>query len=118
MKGILGLALVAGLATFAAAPAFSDSDNAAIVAKDGLCGLQDGDGNFVLTSSSIQVTNNGGVTTLVCKVKDVPNSTGSAVHYDFESTGFLCNTNGGQTEDWSETVSASGNATLVCRINN
>jgi hypothetical protein len=107
------VALVASLSVSTRA-----SSAGAIVIKDELCGLFDGDGGVVMGSGSIQVTNQGGFSLLKCSVKNVPNSTGRAVRYDFASTGMPCGTANGSTEDWQEVVSASGNATLTCRYRN
>jgi len=87
---------------------------AAVVAKDDVCGVLDGDGGFVGGTDSHSVTTNGGVTTILCKVKKVPNSTGQSVYWGFANTGFECGTSLGSTQDWQEHVSASGNATLAC----
>lgn len=78
--------------------------------------MLDGDGNLVVTSGSISVKTHGGTTTFVYKAKGVPNSTGRAVIYNYENTGLLCGTALGLTKDWQNTVSASGNVTLVCKL--
>ena len=88
---------------------------AAIHINDFGCGLFDGDGGFVAASSSQTVITSSGNENLKCQVKDVANSTGKAVRYDFASTGLLCGTFTGVTDQWHETVSASGNATLQCK---
>jgi hypothetical protein len=107
---VSALALVAGLSVPAGARA------GAVVIKDNGCGLFDGDGNIVWGTSPIHVSNSGGVEILKCSVKNVANSQGRAVHYSFASTNMACGVNGGSTEDWNEVVSASGNATLTCRL--
>jgi hypothetical protein len=104
------VALLAGLSMPVGARA------GAVVAKDDMCGLFDGDGGIVMGASSIQVTNAGGVAIVKCSVKNVANSTGRAVHYNFATTNMPCGTVNGSTEDWHETVSANGNATLTCRF--
>jgi hypothetical protein len=38
----------------------------------------------------------------------------NGVHFDFASTRVLCNADGVLTDDWRETVSASGNAVITC----
>ncbi len=116
MKKIIWGLGVTGLFAFAALPALSDSDNSAEITKDAGCLVYDGDGNLVLASGDITVQNNGGITTFVCKAKGLDNSTGRAVHWDATNTGKVCNTFSGSTDDWNDTVSASGNVTLVCRV--
>ena len=100
---VSALALVAGLSVPAGARA------GAVVIKDGMCGLLDGDGNMVMGTGSIHVTNSGGYEMLKCSVKNVANSTGRSVHHSFATMNMPCMLNGGSTEDWSEVVSASGN---------
>jgi hypothetical protein len=80
--------------------------------------LFDGNGGGVAATSDHQVvTNNAnGNLILKCSVKGVANDTGKAAHFDFASTGILCGTLLGATENWNETVSNSGNATLTCRL--
>jgi hypothetical protein len=94
------------------------ASSGAVVVKDDVCGLFDGDGGVVEGSGSMQVTNAGGVSILKCSVKGVSNSSGRVVRYDFASTNMQCGTSAGMTPDWQEVVSASGNATLTCRIKN
>lgn len=96
-----------------ASPAFAHSPKAARINKDLTCVLLDGNGNPVLTNRSHSVVTSSGNTTLKCSVKHVtPSSTGHAAHFK----GFGCFTLIGFTTDSRETVSASGNATLTCRM--
>jgi len=91
----------------------ADSPNAAFITKDFVCGLLDGDGGFVITNDgNHSVVTSSGHTTLICKVKGVANSTGKAVIL----RGFGCFTFLGFTTDSKEIISASGKATLRCRI--
>lgn len=110
---ILFAAVIALAVVTSTAPANSQG---AIVIKDGGCSLLDGDGGFVAADSSQSVVTPSGNGVLICKVKGVANSTGRAVRHDFASTGISCGTSAGVTQDWHETVSASGNATLVCPV--
>jgi hypothetical protein len=61
-------------------------------------------------------------TAVKCQAKGVPNGTGTAVNYDYASTGISCGVLSSNrffvTQDWHETVCASGNATLTCRYKN
>ncbi len=104
----------------------STNPQAAVVIRDSGCGLFDGDGGFVFADHDItistQSTNQN--TTLICRVKKVANSTGRAVHYDSENNPIFPGVECGiarpdafvTTTDWTETVVASGNATLRCRF--
>jgi hypothetical protein len=94
-----------------------------MVIRDGSCTMLDGNGDTVV-ASNVQTTatlsENGNVT-FKCSVKEAENDSGRAVRFDFASTGFTCQVPavpfGGcvTTENWHETVSKSGNATLICR---
>jgi predicted small secreted protein len=79
------------------------------------CGVFDGNGNIVLVTGDVVITPSG-KTNFKCKGSGVPNSTGSAVIWNFENKGVLCNTFSGATEDWQEVVSTSGNVTLICKV--
>lgn len=112
LAGLGGLALL----TFLYLPAAPSAAAGTMIAKDNVCGLLDGDGAVAFGSGGMMMTNAGGMSMVKCTVNGVPNSTGRAVHYDYESTGMTCGTAAGATTDWHETVSASGNATLTCRV--
>ena len=95
----------------------STAKDPAIHINDAGCALRDGDGGFVLADSDATVITSSGNGKLTCKVSDVANSTGSAVKWNYDNTGLLCNIIGaGATDDWQEIVSASGQATLQCRV--
>ena len=81
------------------------------------CGMLDGNGAPVVTTESQAVaTNNArGNAKVSCFADVTPSATGHAVHYDSDSTGFLCLTPSGLTTRWQEVVSASGEAILQCR---
>jgi hypothetical protein len=94
-----------------AAPAVSISGTA--------CGLLDGNGAVAVTTDTktlaTQSANNNGM--LKCQASVPASTTGTAVRYDFASTGLLCfggNPVNQSTDQWHETVSADGNATLTC----
>ncbi len=93
----------------------------AIILTDFGCGVIDGDGNGFFTTDTKTVSSQNGKPgnlniTLKCHASGVPNSTGKAVHWNFNNTGFSCGTQFGSTTDWNETVSASGKAVLTCKI--
>jgi len=116
MKIVKFSSLIAGmLLGFLSLTAHADP---AIIITDFGCGMLDGDGGFVGTTDSkvVNTNNANGIINFKCHVKDVANSTGMAVHWDYETAGFSCNTLFGSTTDWKETVSADGNAVLTCKI--
>ena len=81
------------------------------------CGMFEGNGGYVYTDSTSVVITASGNANMKCQRKDpVPNNTGKAVIYNFENTGMLCGTEAGATTKWHETVSASGQATLICQV--
>ena len=111
---LMVLCLVAFFAfVFAPMAVEADSPNSASIVKGFGCGVINGDGGFVFTPDGrISVVTSSGHTTLICKAKGVANSSGKAVKF----TGFPCGTFLGLTFDSQNTVSASGNITLRCRI--
>jgi hypothetical protein len=104
----------------------SGSANAAVIIRNQGCTLADGDGQFISADRDfIIATQNSGLnTTLICKVKKVANSSGRPVKYTSEDNPFGPGAACGLarqddfflTTAWTETVSASGNATLRCRF--
>jgi len=107
------------------APSFdqaaSGNPNAAFIDKNTGCGLFDGDGNLAVTNDARNVITSSDKATHQCKIVGVPNSTGKAVHYDSDNNpfgpGLECFIAGaGFTTDFREVVSASGVATLTCKI--
>ena len=79
------------------------------------CGMLDGNGGGITADASSVVITSSGNVNFKCSVSGVANSTGSAVQWNFDNTGLLCGTTVGVTDQWKETVSASGNATLSCK---
>jgi hypothetical protein len=101
-------------AVVAAVSVRADASEQAIQVKGSMCGVMDGDGAFHLSTSSLTVSNNGGHSMHRCSAKGVPNSTGRMVRWSYDNTGMMCWTANGPTAEWQETVSASGQATLIC----
>ena len=89
--------------------------NGAIHISGFSCGMLDGDGGGELASGSSVVITPSGNANFKCSADGVANSTGSAVKWNNANTGLLCGTTVGLTDQWHETVSASGNATLQCK---
>lgn len=114
LAGIACLALL----TFLYVPSGTSAAAGTVVAKDMTCMVLDADGGIAVGNQSLLMSTPGGNSMIRCTVKDVPNSTGRAVHYNYENTGMACMTAAGATTDWHETISASGNATLTCRMKN
>jgi hypothetical protein len=116
-RAVTGTALVALLLGVAYAPMGASTSQRAVVAKGDGCYMLDGDGGFI-AGEYHSVTNNGGVSTFKCQAKKVNNSSKSNVTWDNANTGFMCGTALGNTADWRETISPSGNATLTCHAKN
>ena len=111
-KALARMACVSGLLTFMFVP-MRASNGSAVVISDLACGMLDGDGGFAVGDGKT-VTTSSGVTTIMCKAKKVPNTQERSVYWGYENTGYTCGTELGETSDWKEHVSASGNATLAC----
>ena len=116
--GLLALPVIAAIMIGGAvAPAFA-GNNAAVVEilPDGFCGVLDGNGNIVQIQGSQSVVNNGGNTKMTCKGTVDPADNGRAVQFDFDDFNITCGTPSGSTDNWKNTVSASGKVTLTCFI--
>jgi hypothetical protein len=104
----------------------SRSRLAAVIIRNSGCVLFNGDGDLVFADRDISISTQSTrqSTTLICKAKNLANSTGRAVRYDSERNPFGPGTACGilrpdgfvVTTAWSETVSASGNATIRCHF--
>jgi hypothetical protein len=99
-RGLKGTVCVMTLLAATVVPMRGSGLDAAVVAKDQMCGVMDGDGGFSGGYDSLIVTTSSGVTTVLCKVKKVPNSTGRSVYWGYENTGIECGTEFGSTQDW------------------
>jgi hypothetical protein len=111
--GLAACVLAVPAAVLGGTAASADPGNGlgAIVLKlgPGNCTLIDGNGNGAVAASLHEVVNRD-VIILTCSGPVTPSPTGQALKYE----GFLCGTSGGVTSYSMETVSAGGNAKLVC----
>jgi hypothetical protein len=103
-------------AAFLGALAQPASADRAVVIRNFGCGLLDGNGGFAFTTDTHTVFTPRSTGKLTCQAR-VPNPSGRAVHFDFDSTGLECALFFAITTTWHETVSASGRATLTCVFN-
>jgi hypothetical protein len=100
------------------------ADRAVVVRSDGNCTLFDGNGMEV-SGTAFKATftqSNSGNATAQCVGDVTPSSTARAVHYNFQTTGELCvifdptTMATRTTQNWEETVSATGNARITCHF--
>ncbi|NPT62445.1 hypothetical protein [Paraburkholderia elongata] len=116
------LVLASAAALFALAAPMAHAAPAVVINPAGGCGLADGNGNFVFTTDTKAVVtqNNNNNSMFQCKANVPPSASGSAARFDFASTGALCglltSTGLQLTDQWHETVSASGEAMLICLV--
>ncbi|RDJ98787.1 hypothetical protein DLM46_32155 [Paraburkholderia lacunae] len=95
---------------------------AVVINPAGGCGLADGNGSFVFTTDTkaIVTQSNNSNSMFQCQANVPPSASGSAARFDFASTGALCglytSTGLQVTDQWHETVAASGQATLICLL--
>lgn len=107
---------------------FVQAAPAVVVNPAGGCGLFDGNGDYIYfeqrpqaVTRSVWTQSENGITMWQCNVRLAPSSSGQAVHFDAKSTGAGCFIVSPlpnffiTTNDWKETVSANGDATLTCR---
>ncbi|TNE47720.1 MAG: hypothetical protein EP344_19525 [Bacteroidetes bacterium] len=92
--------------------ASNGENNGAFITQNFQCGMFDGNGGYYIGNGVVSVINNGRQEILICNASGVPNETGRAVIYN----NFYCDTYLGQTTDSRETVSASGQASLQCKL--
>ena len=121
-KAIIGMVVLAAVAAFMLVGGFgrlsvAKADNGAThyVGTDNC--LLDSAGNCAANAYKA-VSNNGGIEVDKFSASGVFNNTGHAVQWNYANTGFHCvsDATGAITADWSETLSASGNAMLTCKF--
>jgi hypothetical protein len=96
---------------------------AVVINPAGGCSLFDGNGGIAVTTDTQSVsTQSANQNTMVkCQATVTPPSYGQAAQFDAVSTNLSCGIVSPlppfiiATNDWKETVSASGQATLICR---
>lgn len=114
--------ILAAATLFALAAPVANAAPALVINPAGGCTLFDGNGSFAFTNDTkvIATQSNNNNSKLTCKATVTPSSAGNAARFDFGSTGILCgipNPLGFQTTNqWHQTVSASGEATLTCHV--
>ena len=118
------LAIVLGVATTGIAIQSVQAASAIHIEKDG-CGMGDGDGNAAFFPDAkvrqVETQSAKNVITYICTA-NVPNNSGHAVKYDTQNNpvepGLKCGSAFfvHETTDWQETISASGNAKLICHF--
>jgi len=96
--------------------ASAESDNAADISSDFRCSVLNTSRTGTVSDDSVThsiITNsNNNSTILKCTIDGVPNSTGKAVRF----SGFPCYTFKGSTRNSFQVISASGVATLTCKV--
>lgn len=116
------LILTAATALFAMTASVAQAAPAVVINPAGGCNLFDGNGGFAFTTDTKMTAtqSNNSNSKFTCKATVTPATAGGAARFDNASTGALCvilNPFGTQlTNQWHETVSASGEATLTCHV--
>lgn len=88
------------------------------------CSLFDGNGALVavtpISSTDLFTRNSTRDVIAKCQANVTPPDNGNAMHFDYASTGFPCTISDGtymiQTEDWHETLTPNGRATITCHF--
>jgi hypothetical protein len=102
------------LAIFSALPGQAQEGAIRGVGGMGSCTVFDGNGNIVPADRCQALVLPNGIITFQAHASGVPNATGQAVYWNYANTGVVPEIlNGRTTTEWSETVSAAGEATLV-----
>lgn len=82
---------------------------------NGPCSLLNYDASAIVTGTAHRVVTPSGNANDVCQATGLDNPTGAAVILTQASTGDTCTTPAGVADNWHETISADGNATLTCK---
>ena len=122
-KATIAIVLLAAVAAFMLVSGFgrvstakADNNGATHYVGSDSCLLDSAGGCAANTYTA--VGNNGGVEVDKFSADGVFNDTGQAVHWNYANSGDSCQSpvTGALTDDWSETISASGNAMLTCKF--
>ena len=127
MLAIIVPALILPVIAFMILTPVAYANNAAVVINGQECSAFDGNGlPSDPTLSSHMVVTHSGNALYTCKMDVTPSSTGHAVKYDVANNPFVSissdpvtceiGTLNLETTDWQETVSADGQAMLVCHV--
>lgn len=123
MKVRLGLAAICAavvlIAVVLLAPASSNASGGAVITKDSGCWIFDPNGRLTLADADHVVITSNNTGTVWCKATVRRPVSGQAVKFNIGSSamkGLACQTPMGFTNDWQETISATGQATLRCTV--
>ena len=93
----------------------------AVVIKGEYCKLFAGDGSLYYTTDKQVVVSNdrNGNVKVTCHMQLPADraAASTAVHFNFDNTGYPCDTGYGLTYEWKAVVTSSGRSMLVCHIN-
>lgn len=121
MKHLIGLGRLAGGLALALVMTWSSTAHAerALVVQDSGCVMLDSTGlpgAYTLESNAVGTASDNCNSTIQCKAK-IANPTKKAIKFTGKTSPFVCSTTFGLTNNWQQVISASGSASLVCRIN-
>jgi hypothetical protein len=98
------------------------AQGATVIREDNRCGVFDSNSTIFTTGyqAVISKSHNGNIS-LTCKAKDVLNTTGKVLTFNYENTHIPCVYWDGShlhiSYDWTEVLTPSGNASYVCHLN-
>ena len=101
------------VALLASACLAASQTNGSQTVKNTTCPMFDGYGQVFIGTGVTQVSPDGSAR-LTCKASKVP--TPGDVLWNYANTGSACQVVGKLTNDWEESVTARGSATLTCRL--
>ena len=127
--GLFAIPFIATIMISAGISAQLVSAEPALVIKDGACTMLDGDGNFIAATDVHQVKTNSNKdnSKIWCSASGVDNSSGKAVKFQgtdrndnkhATTLAISCSTGFASTNNWTNNISASGEAKLVCHFKN
>jgi hypothetical protein len=110
---VLGLA---ALAAFGALPSAGFAGGGATTIKNVTCPMYDGYGVKFTAYGTTTVSSDGTRAKLTCSAKGVPTPSSSTIYWNYANTGGACQVIGKLTNDWQESVTSRGTASMTCNL--
>ena len=113
-KLMLGLA---ALAAFGVLPSAVLAGGGGYTVRNVSCPMYDGYGAKFTAVGTTSVSSDGLRAKLTCSAKNVPTPSNSTIYWNYANTGGACQVIGKFTNDWQESVSSRGTASMTCTLN-
>jgi hypothetical protein len=94
----------------------SSSGKGSTTIRDVDCAMYDGYGNLIYSTGTTTVSADQLKAKLTCKARGVPTPGGGTIYFNYDNTGHGCQVIGQFTNDWEESVTDRGIATMTCNL--